>query len=405
MPAIFFDLDGTLTDPAPGIIESLQHALRELGEAVPPAPALRRFIGPPLRAIFSELIENADDADIENAVGHYRFHYDVNGLFENRLIPGVTELLRGVKNAGIPAYAVTSKSQSTAIRIVEHFSLTPFFLRVYGSQPDGTLSAMRALIASVLKREALDPNEVLMIGDRHHDIDGAKICGVDSIGVTYGYGTREELETAGASRICDDPADIMRALRAHFPRSFIPPDVVGLERARDRWRRAERTRPSGIQAPGPGQESVWDYPRPPRVEDVSKRVRVLFGGEVVADSTRAKRILETSSPPVYYVPVADVRDEFLTPSEHWTLCEWKGVARYSSVRVGEQIAENAAWSYPEPDADFESIRDYIAFHAGRVDECWVDDERVTPQPGEYYGGWITANLVGPFKGENGTERW
>jgi len=150
---------------------------------------------------------------------------------------------------------------------------------------------------------------------------------------------------------------------------------------------------------------VWDYPRPPRVEDVPSRVRVLFAAAVVADSVRTKRVIETSSPPVYYIPHDDVRSELLAASEHWTLCEWKGIARYFDLRVEERLAENAAWTYPEPDTDFTSIRDCIAFHAGRVDQCWVGDERVTPQPGTYYGGWITPNLVGPFKGEPGTERW
>jgi uncharacterized protein (DUF427 family) len=166
-----------------------------------------------------------------------------------------------------------------------------------------------------------------------------------------------------------------------------------------------RERPREIIRPGPGQESVWDYPLPPRVESVSQRVRVEFGGIVLADSVRVYRLLQTATPPVYYFPPADVQMGHLLPSGRATTCEWKGVAGYWSVRVGERVAENAAWSYPEPDKGYEVIRGYIAFYARKMDACYVGAYRVTPQPGEYYGGWITPDIVGPFKGEPGTENW
>ena len=157
--------------------------------------------------------------------------------------------------------------------------------------------------------------------------------------------------------------------------------------------------------PGPGQESVWDYPRPPGVEPTSKRVRVVFNGVVVADTVNAKRVLETSHPPVYYIPPDDIRMEHLSPAPGSSLCEWKGRARYYTVEVGERRAERAAWSYPEPRPEFESIRDHVAFYAGPMDACYVDDERVRPQPGGFYGGWITDDVVGPFKGGPGTVGW
>ncbi len=157
--------------------------------------------------------------------------------------------------------------------------------------------------------------------------------------------------------------------------------------------------------PGPGRESVWDYPRPPRLEPVAAPVRVDFAGEVVARSERALRVCETASPPTYYVPREDVRMEWVEPSERTTFCEWKGLARYAALRVGDRVAADAAWTYPAPDPPYEALRDHLAFHAGRVDACFVGDQRVTPQPGEYYGGWITPELAGPFKGEPGSEGW
>jgi uncharacterized protein (DUF427 family) len=158
-------------------------------------------------------------------------------------------------------------------------------------------------------------------------------------------------------------------------------------------------------APGPGQESVWDYPRPPRVEPVPERLRVVLGGEAVADTTRGWRVLETSGAPVYYLPRADCADGALEPSGRRTFCEWKGVAAYWTVRGGDRVEVDAAWGYPDPTARFEVLRDTVAFYCGRMDACFVGDERAEPQPGGFYGGWVTSRVVGPFKGEPGTEGW
>jgi uncharacterized protein (DUF427 family) len=153
------------------------------------------------------------------------------------------------------------------------------------------------------------------------------------------------------------------------------------------------------------KESVWDYPRPPRVEPCDRRVRVELGGEVIAESDRALRVLETSSPPTIYVPPEDVRVELLRPARGTTECEWKGTASYLDAVVGNRVRPRAAWTYREPKPAFEQLRDHLAFYAGRVDACYLGDERVTPQPGNFYGGWITAEIEGPFKGEPGTEGW
>ncbi len=153
-------------------------------------------------------------------------------------------------------------------------------------------------------------------------------------------------------------------------------------------------------------ESVWDYPRPPRVELSPRRIRVQLGDETIADTTRAHRALETSHPPVFYVPVDDVKPGVLTPSGgRTTFCEWKGSASYLDVSAGGQRVERAAWTYHDPRPGFEEIRDAIAFYPGRMDACFVDDERVVAQPGDFYGGWITSDVVGPFKGERGTSGW
>ena len=156
---------------------------------------------------------------------------------------------------------------------------------------------------------------------------------------------------------------------------------------------------------GPEKESVWDYPRPPRLEPTPRRIRVVFEGVTVADSSRCLRILETSHPPTYYIPPEDVRLDLLEPEGRRSFCEFKGTARYRSLRVGERVAEECAWFYPTPTAEYAALRGHLAFFANRVDECWVDDERARPQAGGFYGGWITADLVGPFKGDPGTEGW
>ncbi len=163
-------------------------------------------------------------------------------------------------------------------------------------------------------------------------------------------------------------------------------------------------RPERI-APGPGQESVWDYPRPPRLEPVGQRIRVTFNGVAIADTRRAWRVLETSHPPVYYIPPEDLRRDLLVRTSRSSFCEWKGLARYVTVRVGERSAEAAGWTYPEPTAGFEPIRDHVAFYPAAMDRCTVDGEEARPQPGRFYGGWVTSDVVGPFKGEPGTESW
>lgn len=153
--------------------------------------------------------------------------------------------------------------------------------------------------------------------------------------------------------------------------------------------------------PGPGQESVWDYPVPPIVARVNRHVRVIFAGQVIAESRGPVKVMETSHPPVYYIPLEDVLPGVLRSSPHTTLCEFKGIARYYDVVVGRSVAENAAWYYTEPEAGYELLRDTVAFYPRLMDEMTLDGELVIPQPGLFYGGWITSEVVGPFKGGPG----
>jgi uncharacterized protein (DUF427 family) len=164
-------------------------------------------------------------------------------------------------------------------------------------------------------------------------------------------------------------------------------------------------RPPRIE-PGPGQESVWDYPRPPRVEAVPERLRVVIDGETIADSTRGFRVLETAGAPVYYLPRDDVRLDRLRPSSRRTTCEWKGEATYHGYQgPNGRVVDDVAWSYESPKPGFEAIAGHLAFYAGKVDEAWVGDELATPQPGGFYGGWVTSRIVGPIKGEPGSFGW
>jgi uncharacterized protein (DUF427 family) len=157
---------------------------------------------------------------------------------------------------------------------------------------------------------------------------------------------------------------------------------------------------------GPGEESVWDYPRPPRLEETPKHIEVTFNGIKIADTYRAKRVLETSSPPVYYIPPEDVKlQEYFTRTERGTFCKWKGAATYYTITVGEKSVPDAAWTYLDPLPDFREIAGYVAFYPAPMDACMVDGEIAKPQPGRYYGGWITHEIKGPFKGESGSQGW
>jgi uncharacterized protein (DUF427 family) len=158
-----------------------------------------------------------------------------------------------------------------------------------------------------------------------------------------------------------------------------------------------------------GQESAWDYPRPPRLESVTVRLQVVLGGVTIADTTRGYRVLETSHPPNYYFPLADVLDGALVPADGSSYCEWKGRARYYDVRVpgvaGDHVAPGAAWGYDTPSDAFAPLRDHVAFYAAPMEACIVDGEVAIAQPGGFYGGWITSTVVGPFKGGPGSRGW
>ena len=157
--------------------------------------------------------------------------------------------------------------------------------------------------------------------------------------------------------------------------------------------------------PGPGQESVWDYPRPPRMELVTKTVKIMVDGQVLAQSQRSQRVLETSHPPVYYLPPDDIAMELLTATSKKTFCEWKGLAHYYNFEFDGNVIADVGWAYAQPTRGFESIQHYLAFYPSRVEACFVGDEQVQAQAGDFYGGWITKDIVGPFKGEPGTWGW
>jgi len=152
-------------------------------------------------------------------------------------------------------------------------------------------------------------------------------------------------------------------------------------------------------------ERVADYPRPPRLEPSQRRIRIRLGGDTVAETRAAWRVLETFHPPVWYLPPDAFAPHVLRPAPGQSFCEWKGLARYWTLAAGGVVAEAAGWSYPSPTPSFAPIRDHVAVYAGRMEACLVDDEQVTPQPGGFYGGWITQDLIGPFKGGPGTAGW
>ncbi|WP_166304439.1 HAD family hydrolase [Bradyrhizobium sp. 2S1] len=212
--AIFFDLDGTLTDPKPGITGSIQYALGKLGRPVPSQDELTWCIGPPLRASFALLLGGEELAD--RAVELYRERFGDVGLFENSVYPDIAEVLAELREWPGRMYVATSKPHVFATRIVAHFGLNGYFDHVFGSELDGTRVNKVDLLAYALEQTGADPEKAVMIGDRSHDVIGARRNGIRAVGVTYGYGTPEELLEAGASQLCASP----RAVGDHIHSSF-----------------------------------------------------------------------------------------------------------------------------------------------------------------------------------------
>ncbi|MDZ8053811.1 MAG: HAD hydrolase-like protein [Aulosira sp. ZfuVER01] len=208
--AILFDLDGTLTDAKPGITRSIQYALLELGYTPPDADELGWYIGPPIQETFSLLLKTSDATLLTQAISLYRDRFSTIGLFENFLYPKILETLTAIRVAGYKTFVATSKPYIYAIRILEHFGLSSLFDGIYGSELDGTRSVKGDLIQHILLTENLSPSTVIMVGDRSHDMIGAKRHHVTAIGVTYGYGTEEELKTHGADFIAYSPEDISK---------------------------------------------------------------------------------------------------------------------------------------------------------------------------------------------------
>jgi phosphoglycolate phosphatase len=214
--AVFFDLDGTLTDPKPGITQCIAHALTGLGRTPPALDELRWCIGPPLRESFARLLDTTDEVKLDRAIALYRERFGTVGMFENAVYPGVPEAVAVVRAAGFATFVATSKPRVYATQIVAHFRLAPLFDGIYGSELDGTRVDKGDLIAYALADRKLAPARVVMIGDREHDLIGAKRCGVRAIGVTYGYGSEAELRAQGPEAIAHVPDVIPSLVAALF---------------------------------------------------------------------------------------------------------------------------------------------------------------------------------------------
>jgi phosphoglycolate phosphatase len=215
---LFFDLDGTLTDPARGITRCLQHALRASGREAPPAASLRRYIGPPLRRTFAELLATDEPAVIEAAVAHYRERFSAVGLYENEVYPDVPDGLATLHDAGHRLWVVTSKPEVYARTIVGHFGLAALFRNVYGSELSGERADKVELVAHVLERERIEPAGARMIGDRAEDVLGGRANGTGTIGVLWGFGTEDELTAAKADVLVDSMARLSAHVAAGAPR-------------------------------------------------------------------------------------------------------------------------------------------------------------------------------------------
>lgn len=209
---ILFDLDGTLTDSAEGITKSVEYALGKFGVKVSTLSELRRFVGPPLVDAFMNFYGFSEE-DAKAATEYYRERFRVKGIFENSVYGGIPEVLESLKSAGLDLIVATSKPEEFAKRIVAHFDIEKYFSLIAGATFDGKLSAKADVIEYALNRAGItDKSSVIMIGDRHHDIDGARAVGLDSIGVLYGYGDREELSAAGATYIAETVGDIEKII-------------------------------------------------------------------------------------------------------------------------------------------------------------------------------------------------
>jgi phosphoglycolate phosphatase len=216
--AIFFDLDGTLTDPKPGITGSIQYALRKLNRPVPSQDELTWCIGPPLRASFAMLLGGEELAD--RAVELYRERFGDVGLFENSVYPDIDDVLAELRRTPRRMFVATSKPHVFATRIIAHFGLSAYFDRVFGSELDGTRVNKVDLLAYALQQTGVDPAAAVMIGDRSHDVIGARRNGIRAIGVTYGYGSAEELIEAGASHLCASPRAVLEHIHSSLDRAL-----------------------------------------------------------------------------------------------------------------------------------------------------------------------------------------
>lgn len=213
LDAVLFDLDGTLTDAGPGIINCVRYALDSLGIEHPDDATLRTFLGPPLYVTFGEHF-GMSEADVASAIELYRERYHDVGMFENEVYPGIPELLQNVQSRGIRMAIATSKPEYSATRILEHFDLSQYFEFIGADDLEGTRSSKQAVITHVLANTALDPQQqaLLMVGDRRHDVEGARAHGISTVGVLWGYGDEVELSGAGAKALVSNPEELQHAL-------------------------------------------------------------------------------------------------------------------------------------------------------------------------------------------------
>jgi phosphoglycolate phosphatase len=221
---LFFDLDGTLTDPGVGMVRSIRYALDRLARSCPPDEMLASFVGPPLRGTFATLLDTADRAAIEEAMTLYRQRYADTGLFENQVYDGVPEMLEAAQRAASALFIATSKPAVYAERIVKHFGLDHYFAGVYGAELSGRFDHKTDLLAHLLRAEQVVPETAIMVGDRASDVVAARTNGVRSIGVLWGYGSEDELVDAGPDALCAVPGDLLPRL-SRLRAMGLPPEA------------------------------------------------------------------------------------------------------------------------------------------------------------------------------------